>query len=395
MKFRFEAGPRPRGDERARRGGRRAVTLLVGVALAASGTLGAATAAQAAGTAPCATGTAWYWQTVAENGGAADWYPAAYSNWTLSSGTTVLDQGTTDANGAYKTCKVPSAGTAAKLEFFSAYSGPDGKGAVRWGTLQGNAGSYYSVAVPVSGGTLSADGQTRTLANVEIPNNKAGAWHIVATVAKLAAADGSLGQECWSMSCTNRTLDYRWGTNYRGGGVWNDSTGKVELDPGDVASQHLLLHEGGHWYQWALAGSFPTMSPADSTGCAGHTSDSYTNSPCAWTEGFANAIGAYAFGDRSYVFPDGYVVTFDTRGVDGPVGAGKGVKNVSGDNSEYAVTAALLQLWNTTDASAGKFLPSRAVLKTSGNTLRDYVTGRAAAGLPSALPVLAAYGIIY
>ncbi|WP_410657013.1 hypothetical protein [Amycolatopsis sp. lyj-112] len=74
-------------------------------------------------------------------------------------------------------------------------------------------------------------------------------------------------------------------------------------------SKHLVLHEAGHWLQWQLYGrDFPEVDR-----CNPHYVEKSSSESCAWTEGFADAVAAYALGDYRYVYED----LWAARGPDG------------------------------------------------------------------------------
>lgn len=100
---------------------------------------------------------------------------------------------------------------------------------------------------------------------------------------------------------------------------------------------------GGHWFQWQLHNKqWPPVRD-----CNGHTLDKGASAACGWTEGFANAVAAYALGDTRYTFSNGASYDLLDQRVVGSWG--------KGDWVEGRVAAALLELWGPSGPDGGNW----------------------------------------
>ncbi|MFD5224822.1 hypothetical protein ACFWHT_04285 [Microbacterium sp. NPDC058342] len=320
----------------------------------------------AAATTYCVKGTGYYWQSIAEDDFDSSWNTAGSSDWTLKSANgQVLKKGTTSADGRFSACS-PAAGASGVTLTLSSTASANGR--VQWRTVSRTSLTPYQITVPVSGARTTAADGTVTIAqpNVQIDGNLAGAWHIIDTLRLLWDKRGSTGA-CWNGSACE-ALTFRWGTQTSGGGVWVPELHDVVLDYGDATSKHTILHEAGHWWQWTLAGQHLEGNGKykgwakwmDIGDCDPHDYDLTTNTTCAWTEGWANAVAAHALGDRRYVYADGRPdAVFDTT-------------YSTADRSEGNITAALLGIFDVD----GGFDRSAKAMGTLRTTFGQYYGAR-------------------
>ncbi|MFJ5634700.1 metalloprotease [Streptomyces goshikiensis] len=220
--------------------------------------------------------------------------------------------------------------------------------------------------------TRSGSSAGRNLGTVKVPAEMAPAWKTVDTTNKLWWKRGNTQTPCWTRNesagqCTQ--LTYVWKNDGKEGSWWDGGTGYVMLAGLDPRSQHLVLHEAGHFFMSKLYGrNYPQV-----TNCNPHPMEKRTSETCALWEGFPDAIAAYAMGDRRYVYSGSAVLDFDkTEGWQ------------TGDQVEGRVAGALLDLWATGGPDGGTWDRTIDSMITSHpGTFRDYWLGaRPAAGLP-------------
>ncbi|MGW4745671.1 metalloprotease [Streptomyces sp. NPDC004290] len=225
--------------------------------------------------------------------------------------------------------------------------------------------SFYSAARP---GTSGA----QQVGTVKVPAEMALAWKTVDTTNKLWWSRANTQTPCWTRTeavgqCTQ--LTYVWKNDGKKGSWWDGGTGYVMLAGLDPRSQHLVLHEAGHFFLSKLYGrNVPQV-----TNCNPHPMDRRTSETCAVWEGFPDAVAAYVMGDRRYVFSDGAVTDFDQ-----PNGW------QTGDQVEGRVVGAFLDLWARGGPDGGTWDRTVEAMTTSHpGTFRDYwLKARPAAGLP-------------
>lgn len=374
-------------------GPRRARRVLIGAALACAVPLAGLGAAPAEAAKPrpsaaaetCLTGTLTYTFADAE-GIASGARPVRNANWELvgvpaggSGAAKTLSRGTTSGtDGAFSAC-APYAGLAQASVRFTTASND------MWRVIASTNGSVHSTSSAVKqnvSGTVS-------LGPVAASASTAGGFKILDTLNKLYWKRGTTSP-CWTenqstVSACER-LSVVWNNTTTDGGYWDDSNHNVYLAHDDPASQHLILHEAGHWFQWALYdGWFPAVS-----GCSPHYVDQASTTSCAWTEGFANAVAGYVLGDKRYVRPDGSQVAYQQA--DGSPWPG-------GDKTEGNVAAALIDLFRL-DGPSGEWTANIHLFSVdASDDFREYfVADRPAYGLSTtgeAKAIINARGISY
>ncbi|MEZ0577487.1 metalloprotease [Nocardioides sp. MH1] len=358
--------PRPARTGTARRsvallGSLLACTIPLTVVVAGTG--GAAHAASQT----CLTGRLTYTFADAE-GIAAGVQPVRNASWELrgvpsgSSSTKTLATGTTSASdGTFQACAAYAALSSASVRFTSQSN-------QMWRVIASDRGAVHSFDTAT---------KTNVTGNVDLGTvsptaSTAGAFKIVDTLNKLYWKRGTTSP-CWTWhqttTSTCKELTVVWNSTTTDGGYWSPSTTYVYLAKDDPASQHLILHEAGHWFQWALYnGWFPKV-----TGCNPHYVDRESTVSCAWTEGFANAVAGYVLGDKRYVRPDGSVVPYQQA--DGSPWPG-------GDATEGNVAAALIDLFKLDGGTGGDWSGDLDMISRDGSDdFREYyVTDRPAHG---------------
>ncbi|MFF9007758.1 metalloprotease [Streptomyces goshikiensis] len=221
-------------------------------------------------------------------------------------------------------------------------------------------------------GSRPGSSSVQNLGTVKVPTDMALAWKVVDTTNKLWWKRGNTQTPCWTRNesaghCT--PLTYVWKNDGKKGSWWDGGTGYVMLAGLDPRSQHLVLHEAGHFFMGRLyRENYPYV-----TNCSTHPMGKRTSQTCALWEGFPDAVAAYAMGDRRYVYSDSSSVSFDK-----PTGW------EAGDQVEGRVVGALLDLWAKDGPDGGSWDRTIEALITSHpGTFRDYwLTARPAAGLP-------------
>ncbi|OXZ00827.1 metalloprotease [Streptomyces sp. 2R] len=219
------------------------------------------------------------------------------------------------------------------------------------------------------------------LGTVKVPRAMQQAWKITDTLNQLYSKRGS-GSLCrtahQSSACDPLTV--AWRQDGSSGGYWDhpsfpgdtsDGTDWVVLKADDPDSKHLILHEAGHWFQWQLHNKqWPPVRD-----CNGHSLDKGASAACGWTEGFANAVAAYALGDSRYTFSTGDSYDLLDQRVVG--GWGKG------DWVEGRVAAALLELWGPNGPDGGNWNRTLKLMNTyvSGDFKQYFTQHRPLAGL--------------
>lgn len=207
----------------------------------------------------------------------------------LASGLTRTD------NGGFDLCHTPTTTTtmsALWVRFNARYLG-------LW-KVTDNSGRLYTFDTPtrtnVSAGV--------NLGTVKAPAADSRAWHAFDTVFDLYISRTNDVSRCWAAretddnACTGVTI--RWGEESRGTSF---DEGVIQLSGADPDSQHVTLHELGHFFMWVLYGrTFPAV-----TGCWPHYVNRASSDTCAWTEGFADAVSTYVSAEYPprYVFNDG------------------------------------------------------------------------------------------
>ncbi|AKU18833.1 metalloprotease [Luteipulveratus mongoliensis] len=269
---------------------------------------------------------------------------------------------TSAGNGSFNACY--SAGPLAKayVRFTSAST-------ATWRVITSETGGVYAFTTP----TRSASG-TVNLGTVWAPTAIQDAWKIVDTMNLLYWKRANPTTPCWTKHQAAGKCDIFtvvWSAD-RDGGYWDyGGTNFVILGGDQPDSQHLVLHEAGHWFQWQLYNkSFPEV-----TGCSPHYVERSSSTSCAWTEGFADAVAAYALGDYRYVFDTGQEASF----VNDPSTPGWD----SGDTVQGRVGSSLLDLWAGDGPDGGSWDSNIAMM--SGHFSQDFreyfTTDRPAAGL--------------
>ncbi|MEU5452483.1 metalloprotease [Streptomyces californicus] len=203
---------------------------------------------------------------------------------------------------------------------------------------------------------------TTELGTVKVPRAMQQAWKITDTLNQLYWKRGTTSR-CWTVHQTSTCdpLTVAWRQDGSSGGYWDhpsypgdtsDGTDWVVLKADDPDSKHLILHEAGHWFQWQLHNKqWPPVRD-----CNGHTLDKGASAACGWTEGFANAVAAYALGDTRYTFSNGASYELLDQRVVGSWG--------KGDWVEGRVAAALLELWGPNGPDGGNWNRTLKLMNT-------------------------------
>ncbi|WP_410650348.1 hypothetical protein [Amycolatopsis sp. cmx-4-54] len=126
--------------------------------------------------------------------------------------------------------------------------------------------------------------------------------------------------------------------------------------------------------------------------CIPHYVEKRSSESCAWTEGFADAVAAYALGDYRYVRDDGTSVGFEN---DGPTPGWD-----DGDTVQGRVGSSLLDLWAPDGPDGGNWNRTIALMtRHFSQDFREYFTeDRPATGLSTtgaAERILAGHTIWY
>jgi hypothetical protein len=187
---------------------------------------------------------------------------------------------------------------------------------------------------------------SKDLGTVKVPASMQRAWNIVDTLNLLYWNRANPSTPCWTRhqvwgSCD--TLTFVWSQDATTGGYWDFGTKYVIMNANQPDSQHFILHEAGHWFQWRLYNrSFPVV-----TGCNPHYIEKSSSTSCAWTEGFADAVAAYVLGDYRFVFDNGTSFSI----VNGPTTPGWD----KGDTVQGRVGGSLLDFWAANGPDGGNW----------------------------------------
>ncbi|MEV4999498.1 hypothetical protein [Nocardioides sp. LML1-1-1.1] len=346
-------------------------------------TTGLATAPAAKAADPtCLTGTLKYTFASAEAKTTVT-QPARGLTWELwgatgSGSVAKLSTGTTSSTGAYNACS-------ASASLGSAY--------VRF--VAGRTGAWKVVNKESNGTTYTAQTATQTnvsgskaLGTTTVTDSRAGAFKIADVVSDFYAVRDS-GTACWTrlQSSGCEQLTYVWTSTRTNGGYFDlDGTNFVILAKDDAKSAHIIVHEAGHWFQWALYSGWFPPSDCPST----HYVDKASAVSCAWTEGLANAVAGWVLGDKRYVRADGSVVPY--------VPAGGGYYS-GGDKTEGNVAAALIDLWRLDGPNGTWGVNLDLTIKYGSDHFKEYfLTNRPRASLPvdgAARDIIESHGIFY
>lgn len=262
-----------------------------------------------------------------------DW--KLYDRATPSATTAPLAVGQTDGAGKFNACYSPPT-TAARDLYLRFDAASAGRSIVVKNYTASNQAYNFTKKV-------AAVQVSKAIGVVKAPAAMAGAFKVVDTLQNLWAIRANPVSNCWtkqeaSNACTPMTFVWP----YSSGGFFDLTNTKfVFFDRVDTNSKHTILHEAGHLLQYRLHGNqFP-----DVENCEYHEAGVETSGSCAWTEGFANAVAAYALGDTRYTYSDGTYIDM-AAGVEDEDWA-------TGDTVEGRVTGALLALWapNGTDGN--------------------------------------------
>ncbi|MFC9174067.1 metalloprotease [Streptomyces sp. NPDC101230] len=365
-----------------------AAALAVGAGIALATPLTAGTAAAASTT--CLNGTLAFDHNDAEAGTRKPLVTerARNSNWELWGRRTAsgqverLSSGLTGAtDGRFSACHT---GTAAPrdvhVRFFSSAGTlwrVVGAGTAKQGDPNWKNTTQYTFTTA----TRNTPAATTDLGTVKVPKAMQQAWKITDTLNQLYGKRGT-GSLCWTAHQTSACdqLTVAWRQDGSSGGYWDhpsfpgdtsDGTDWVVLKADDPDSKHLILHEAGHWFQWQLHNKqWPPVRD-----CNGHSLDRGASAACGWTEGFANAVAAYALGDSRYTFSTGDSYDLLDQRVVG--GWGKG------DWVEGRVAAALLELWGPNGPDGGNWNRTLKLMNTyvSADFKQFFTQHRPLAGL--------------
>ncbi|MGW1596815.1 RICIN domain-containing protein [Streptomyces sp. NPDC002343] len=277
----------------------------------------------------------------------------------LASGLTRTD------NGGFELCYAPTTTTtmsALWVRFNAQY--------LNLWKVTDNSGRLYTFDTP-SRTNVSA---STNLGTVKAPAAGSRAWHAFDTVLDLYTSRINDVSRCWTAketdnnACTGVTI--HWGEESRGTGF---NEGVIQLSGADPDSQHVTLHELGHFFMWVLYGrTFPTV-----TNCQPHYVNRASSDTCAWTEGFADAVSTYV----SAEYPPRYVFN-DGGSIDLTYGSGWGV----GDTVQGNVAGSLIDLSYYHDAGWERTIKVLAWKRPS--TFAEYFN----LARPGAYPPLATTG---
>lgn len=215
---------------------------------------------------------------------------ARKADWELWSGATSLATGATDGDGAFRACGEEQSYADMRLTFESA------------------AGGLWEVVTDrTKRGRYSFDSSTandvvgdRDLGTVEVPKEMASAWHIVDTLGLLYAKRAN-NSSCWTRLCEPLTVVWE-AEDSKDAGYFDQGRTDAVILAGDMPdSEHLVLHEAGHWFQWQLYGHWLPEAPD----CEVHFVEVRSSRGCAWVEGFPDALAAYTLGDHRFVHENG------------------------------------------------------------------------------------------
>lgn len=233
---------------------------------------------------------------------------------------------------------------------------------------------------------------TVDLGTVKVPSTLQRAWKVVDTLNVLYWKRANPASSCWTARQSDGRCDritFVWDPKVADGGYWDyPNTNYVFLGASMPDSKHLILHEAGHWLQWQLYGrDFPMVD-----NCNPHYVEKHSSESCAWTEGFADAVAAYALGDYRYVRDDGTSVSFEN---DGPTPGWD-----DGDTVQGRVGSSLLDLWAPDGPDGGNWDRTIALMtRHFSQDFREYFTvDRPAVGLSTtgaAERILAGHTIWY
>ncbi|MET7279137.1 metalloprotease [Kribbella sp. NPDC005582] len=356
------------------------------LAVGLAGTLVSWNPAAADATPTCLTGKLEYSHYDAEAGTRKPLVtqPARNANWELWGTTggqaTRLSSGITAvSDGAFNACYQGTNASELYVKFLSAST-------AMWRVIKSETSqAQYSFDSARTTGSAS-------LGTVRVPASMQRAWKIVDTLNVLYWKRNNPTSACWTRrqatgSCD--TLTFVWDQNRADSGYWDyPDTNYVILGENQPDSKHTILHEAGHWLQWQLYGrSFPRV-----TGCNPHYIEQSSSTSCAWTEGFADAVAAYALGDYRYVYDDG--ASFSLRNGPGTEGWD------TGDTVQGRVGSSLLDLWAANGPDGGNWNKTIDLMSSQfSQNFREYFrTDRPAAGLSSsgaALTIIRSHTIDY
>ncbi|MFG2915934.1 RICIN domain-containing protein [Kitasatospora sp. NPDC048298] len=270
------------------------------------------------------------------------------------------------SDGGFNLCYTPTTTTTMDSMWVRFYS----ESTRMWRVLTPDIpASHYTVDSPVQQNVSASV----SLGVIKPPAQTSRAWHVLDTLNLLWWGRNNPVSACWSArepdsnSCVELTVF--WSPNSTSGPVYElDNT--IYLPAADPDSEHIVLHEGGHFLMDRLYGGIPREGI-----CAPTSPWAASTRPCAWVEGFASAVGAYLLGDNRYVWADGSSTE---------LAYGNGWDN--GDAVSGNVAGSLLDLWRKVDG--GWQGTAKAMLDHTSSTFADYYkTVR-----PAAVPPLATTG---
>lgn len=312
--------------------------------------------------------------------------PAASAHWSLAmsspEGTTPnAVSGLTDPNGTFAACLPAGADDTTGTLTFST------EREQLWAVVDP---LHDAEAYTFSPEEFTLDPGTTELGELEVPDETAGAFKVVASITALYELRAS-GTPCWTAhqttleQCHVLTVTWNQDTPEDEGGFWDrPDTGDVVLSEVDTSSRYVVVHEAAHWWHNELYdGDFPEV-----TGCDPHYVEEPSSPSCAWTEGFADAVAAWTLGQPHFVSSDGHVSPFSPE--DGCAWPG-------GDSTQGNVAAALMDLWRL-DSTDGTWDANvhALTITVSGDFGGYFDDARPAAGLSTdgdALTVLQERGI--
>ncbi|MCD9899184.1 metalloprotease [Streptomyces sp. MT29] len=168
-----------------------------------------------------------------------------------------------------------------------------------WKVADAN-GATYTMNSPVQQNIAASI----SLGNLKPSQQTSRAWHAFDTLNLLWWGRENPVSDCWSAhepdnwTCTELTVKWYPGST-DGPRYGLDNT--IYLPDADPDSEHVVLHEGGHFLMHRLYnGAWPPSSV-----CYPNIIWQASSRTCAWVEGFANAAASYLLGDNRYVWANG------------------------------------------------------------------------------------------
>ncbi|GHF82007.1 hypothetical protein GCM10018790_69640 [Kitasatospora xanthocidica] len=282
-------------------------------------------------------------------------------------------------DGSYNLCYTPTKTTSLSVVWVQAWA----ESSRLWRVLDGENQYVTMESMPRLAVTASTN-----LGTMKAEASTARAWHAFDTVNLLWWSRNNPKSACWSAlepdsgKCTELTI--RAYESDHDQSQYSPGSNTVYLVGAGADSEHLILHEAGHFFLHRL---YNGMWPAVDN-CSPHYIQWTSSATCAWTEGFADVTAAYLLGDNRFVHGTGDSTEFT-------YGSGWDV----GDQVQGNVGGSLLDLWRTTDGGWNRSIDALTA-RRPGTFSAYFNTARPAANPPlptdsTALGKLARHAIDY